>query len=86
MTSEACENCKFWAREIKEHYGSDDFVSECNRFPPSLGEINNISPYETTIHLAQWPMTLGDSWCGEYVMRSNDLAKPPGAALCDRSA
>lgn len=55
----ACETCRYWVREgerVEGVYGT------CRRHPP-MGE----SLIFGNLAFADFPRTLGQAWCGEYV-------------------
>lgn len=61
--SESCESCRFST-------SADDRLPtslECRRHPPTGGGRR---------HMAEWPLTSTDAWCGEYEARPAAASKP----------
>ena len=56
-----CENCKFWI----ETGGTDEgLVGECRRNSPS--PITSAGATDGSVHMASWPTTAQEQWCGDY--------------------
>jgi len=67
-----CSRCRFWERV---HAESD--VGHCRRFPPQASDIEpteDSPPGLAIIH--DWPLTLANNWCGEFLSRTFPFVHP----------
>lgn len=67
-----CETCYWWDKHrIKGVTG----LGECRRNPPLAVREPDINPY---IHMAIWPTTADENWCGEHsaLARGDDSDEP----------
>ncbi len=56
-----CENCKSWY----ETGGADEgLVGECRRNSPTPLTSNGST--DSSVHMATWPTTAQEQWCGDY--------------------
>jgi hypothetical protein len=70
--SRSCSCCRFWERV---HAESD--VGQCRRYPPQASDIETTedSPAGLAI-LHDWPLTLANNWCGEFISRVLPFVHP----------
>jgi hypothetical protein len=60
----SCEKCRYW-RFLREE--PDVGVGECRRHAPVVKTPENVS---TGLRYAEWPATMFDDWCGEFVPKT----------------
>lgn len=71
MEYEACVTCKFWSGKLRIDNDRPPEYGECRRNPP---RVDTRTPGNDPN--AQWPTTMPDHWCGEYLVSAN----PSGTA------
>ncbi|MCA9267060.1 MAG: hypothetical protein KDA41_01250 [Planctomycetales bacterium] len=71
-----CSRCRFWQRT---HVHSE--VGRCRRYPPEPSDIEAVegSPPRLVV-LHDWPTTLANDRCGEFVSSVLPFARPAPAS------
>lgn len=80
MTSDVCENCRFWLdgkwAEAQSSTGKGT-VGECRRYAPQLIAVQDFNgnehPRGVGGRLVAWPYTLAKDWCGEFQARAREV-------------
>jgi hypothetical protein len=86
MTTETCQNCRFWVQDCQMDKLNPANFGHCRRYPPTLfaaeyahekGKVDDL-----LYHSCRWPVTNRNERCGEHEPKP----KPPEPEIRDLSA